>query len=169
MDIAYQINLTRLFKHQSIPFVGPRVPSIPLVLSIFSYLTSWLWFTIGPTVTDHYISLISCSAAGCRGFWLSKFLARKFNLVGGFNPSEKYARQIGSFPQVGMKKENIWSHHLINSLASLLESQGWLEISKTFSWLLFGSFQEPVAVKFPECEQNLLAVLLEESVCACKS
>ncbi len=27
-------------------------------------------------------------------------------LVGGFNPSEKYARQIGSFPQVGvnMKK-----------------------------------------------------------------
>ena len=24
-------------------------------------------------------------------------------LVGGFNPSEKYDRQIGSFPQVGMK------------------------------------------------------------------
>ena len=24
-------------------------------------------------------------------------------LVGGFNPFEKYARQIGSFPQVGMK------------------------------------------------------------------
>ena len=24
-------------------------------------------------------------------------------LVGGFNPCEKYARQIGSFPQVGMK------------------------------------------------------------------
>ena len=27
-------------------------------------------------------------------------------LVGGFNPSEKYARQIGSFPQVGMKIKN---------------------------------------------------------------
>jgi len=25
-------------------------------------------------------------------------------LVGGFNPFEKYARQIGSFPQVGVKK-----------------------------------------------------------------
>ena len=29
------------------------------------------------------------------------------HLVGGFNPSEKYARQIGSFPQVGVKIKNI--------------------------------------------------------------
>ena len=29
-------------------------------------------------------------------------------LVGGFNPSEKYDRQIGPFPQIGMKIENIW-------------------------------------------------------------
>ena len=28
-------------------------------------------------------------------------------LVGGFNPFEKYARQIGSFPQVGMNIKNI--------------------------------------------------------------
>jgi len=28
------------------------------------------------------------------GFWTNPYL------VGGFNPSEKYARQIGSFPQV---------------------------------------------------------------------
>ena len=28
-------------------------------------------------------------------------------LVGGFNPSEKYARQIGSFPQVGVKIKDI--------------------------------------------------------------
>ena len=34
-------------------------------------------------------------------------------LVGGFNPFEKYARQIGSFPQVGMKIENIWNHQLV--------------------------------------------------------
>ena len=27
-------------------------------------------------------------------------------LIGGFNPSEKYARQIGSFPQIGMKITN---------------------------------------------------------------
>jgi len=26
-----------------------------------------------------------------------------FSIVGGFNPSEKYARQLGSFPQVGVK------------------------------------------------------------------
>ena len=32
---------------------------------------------------------------------------QKTNLVGGFNPSEKYARQIGSFPQVGVKMKNI--------------------------------------------------------------
>ena len=35
------------------------------------------------------------------------------NLVGGFNPSEKYARQIGSFPQVGVKIKNVWNHHLV--------------------------------------------------------
>ena len=36
------------------------------------------------------------------------------NLVGGWtNPSEKYARQIGSFPQVGVKISNVWNHHLV--------------------------------------------------------
>ena len=30
-------------------------------------------------------------------------LGAKLILVGGFNPFEKYARQIGSFPQIGMK------------------------------------------------------------------
>ena len=28
-------------------------------------------------------------------------------LVGGFNPFEKYVRQIGSFPQVGVRIKNI--------------------------------------------------------------
>ena len=33
--------------------------------------------------------------------WTSKWPENRHgNLVGGFNPSEKYARQIGSFPQV---------------------------------------------------------------------
>ena len=33
-------------------------------------------------------------------------------LVGGWtDPFEKYARQIGSFPQVGVKIKNIWNHH----------------------------------------------------------
>ena len=35
-------------------------------------------------------------------------------LVGGFNPSEKYDRQIGSFPQVSKgDKSNIWNYHLV--------------------------------------------------------
>ena len=29
-------------------------------------------------------------------------------------PSEKYARQIGSFPQVGVKIKNGWNHHLVS-------------------------------------------------------
>ena len=33
-------------------------------------------------------------------------------LVGGWtNPSEKYARQIGSFHQAGVKVKNVWNHH----------------------------------------------------------
>ncbi len=39
----------------------------------------------------------------------------RHNLVGGFNPFEKYARQIGSSPQGRAKKnilkKNIWNHH----------------------------------------------------------
>ena len=40
------------------------------------------------------------------------FLGSKcYYIVGGWtNPSEKYARQIGSFSQVGVK--NLWNHHL---------------------------------------------------------
>ena len=35
------------------------------------------------------------------------------NLVGGWtNPFEKYARQIGSFPQIGKNIKNVWNHHL---------------------------------------------------------
>ena len=38
--------------------------------------------------------------------------AKSQTLVGGFNPFEKYSRQIGSFPQVGVKLKHIWNHHL---------------------------------------------------------
>ncbi len=34
-------------------------------------------------------------------------------LGGGLNPCEKYARQIGSFPQIGVKIKNIWNYHLV--------------------------------------------------------
>ncbi len=35
----------------------------------------------------------------------------KLTLGGGFNSFEKYASQIGSFPQVGMKIPKAWNHH----------------------------------------------------------
>ena len=40
------------------------------------------------------------------------FLTRIGFLVGGWtNPIEKYARQIRSISQVGVKIKNIWNHH----------------------------------------------------------
>ncbi len=34
-------------------------------------------------------------------------------LVGGWtNPSEKYARQIGNLPQIGLQIKSVWNHHL---------------------------------------------------------
>ena len=47
-------------------------------------------------------------------------------LVGGFNPFEKYDRQIGSFPQVGVKIKNIWNHHLV-MVSMLKESKVYLK------------------------------------------
>ena len=40
-------------------------------------------------------------------------LANKDHYLGGgwTNPSGKYARQFGSFPQVGVKIKSIWNHH----------------------------------------------------------
>ncbi len=48
-----------------------------------------------------------------------------YHLVGGFNPFEKYENisQIGSFPQVGMKINNIWNHHLVIMYVSLCHQQ----------------------------------------------
>ena len=47
-------------------------------------------------------------------------------LVGGWtNPFEKYARQIGHLPQIGMKIKNIWNHHLaLNWLIDLIDHFG---------------------------------------------
>ena len=48
------------------------------------------------------------------GAWLGRGLFRIFEdfqwLVGGFNPFEKYAPQIGSCPQVELKIKSIWDH-----------------------------------------------------------
>ena len=46
---------------------------------------------------------------------LVDFLMEKIvdKLVGGFNPSEKYACQIGSFPLVWVKIKKVWNHQLV--------------------------------------------------------
>ena len=45
-------------------------------------------------------------------------------LVGGWtNPFEKYARQNGSFPQVGVKIKNIWNHHLVDGVFLFVEKK----------------------------------------------
>ena len=60
-------------------------------------------------------------------------------LVGGFNPFEKYDRQIGSSPQVGMNMKNLWNHHpadffwLDSTSSYRFQSFGpWIWISPTF-------------------------------------
>ena len=44
-------------------------------------------------------------------------------LVGGFNPSEEYARQNGNLPQIGVKINNIWNHHLVTYHYSIWTSK----------------------------------------------
>ena len=45
-------------------------------------------------------------------FWEEIYLEKVLKLVGGWtNPFEKYARQVGSFPQVGVKIKHVWNHH----------------------------------------------------------
>ena len=36
-------------------------------------------------------------------------------LVGGFNPFEN-SSQNGNLPQIGVKKKNLWNHHLVYSM-----------------------------------------------------
>ena len=68
----------------------------------------------------------------------------KLVLVGGFNPSEKYARQIGSFPQEGVKIKHIWNHYLLVSHFPVLFilrliTSGTAGSSVSFDFWLFGA------------------------------
>ena len=70
----------------------------------------------------------------CSLAWL--FLAESFSsvfLVGGFNPSEKYARQIGSSPQVRVKQKNIWNHHQV-----FLGNETWHQTTQTMHFFFPG-------------------------------
>ncbi len=62
-----------------------------------------LWWTVGESWQP---------GAACVFDWKGLILSSTIDVLyrilgGGFNPFEKYARQIGSFPQIGMKIKNI--------------------------------------------------------------
>ena len=44
----------------------------------------------------------------------ANIMEHQVELVGGFNPFEKYIGQTGSSPQVRVKIKNVWNHHLGN-------------------------------------------------------
>ena len=72
----------------------------------------------------------------------------EINLVGGFNPSEKYDRQIGSFPQVEViNKKSLKSPPIVNLY---LHNQWFSEDfrSRTFSWPQTPVRQKHVIPKF---------------------
>ena len=71
-----------------------------------------------PPAGDHGIALPDAAANSICTMVFLRFLLKKGHhgnyLVGGFNPSEKYARQIGSSsPSFGVKIKNLWNHHLV--------------------------------------------------------
>ena len=45
----------------------------------------------------------------------------KLQLVGGINQVQKYARQNGNLPQMGVKINNIWNHHLVMLPINLMQ------------------------------------------------
>ena len=53
------------------------------------------WWFVGGVLRNHQKKhqVFECKS----GWWLN-------------HPSEKYARQIGNFPQIGVKIKNIWNH-----------------------------------------------------------
>ena len=54
--------------------------------------------------------LTFCHCAFC---WTMIYPRAPSQLVGGFKPFWKILRKIGSFPQVGVKINNVWNHHSI--------------------------------------------------------
>ena len=60
----------------------------------------------------------------------------KPKLGGGWTtPFEKYARQIASFPQVGLKIKNVWNHHLVN--CSGIFGHFPFQINHQFGWFFY--------------------------------
>ena len=84
----------------------PRVVS-PGLFEVLLTSKSYVTVTVEPRLmvsleADGHPCILACFN------WMTPILYMGNGcLVGGFNPSEKYDRQIGSFPQVGMKIKNV--------------------------------------------------------------
>ena len=89
-------------------FVGPvlRKPLLPLWIAntsqdaIHNRITV-IFLKKQQTKNIQYMTL------GCKSAWIGGQFSTKQWVVGGFNPFEKYARQIGNLPQIGVKIKNI--------------------------------------------------------------
>ncbi len=83
-----------------------------------------------PIASGHRnISKMTCHWPAVGQHW--KCIHSMKEIVGGWtNPFEKYARQNGNLPQIGVKIKNIWNHHpeyqYSASLFSTTSTEDWL-------------------------------------------
>ena len=104
----------------------------------------------------------------CHQMWRSS--CENVARSGWTNPFEKYDRQIGSFPQVGVKIKNSWSHHLVQppfflggksleAISSRNLTAGWLEIRPICEWTSMLTFVSWICLlngwKDPSPKRNL--------------
>ena len=68
-------------------------------------------------------------------------------LVGGFNPCEKYARQIGNLPQIGVKISKIFE--LPPPKCSCLKSVSTYHLENSFSEFFRGNLRISLSCRFP--------------------
>ena len=85
--------------------------TVQLLESAPTWFLKWRSLANPEKVTDGSISEVTTWRIGFHMFHCILWKLIQY-LVGNFNPFEKYARQIGWFPQVGLKIKRIWNHHL---------------------------------------------------------
>ena len=91
---------------------------------------SWSWNMNFKKISHCMVSLGTSGISLTISYLLKSciiWICSLYKLVGGWtNPFEKYARQIGSFPQFsGWRKKTIWNHHLASHD---LDSMGFVRI-----------------------------------------
>ena len=135
------------------PIVSGTVPKMAVRRTFF-----WAVLVDGDSL-KHYIQqkkrwgFLHFRYLNCSGY--SKYMLPLL-LFGGFNPSEKYARQIGSFPQIGLKIINVWNHHP-GCFATFL-----IPLEVTFSTFEFGSlFHYPKRARARRIARDVVVVLQE--------